>query len=50
MRQLGAAEDYPTRVQPLASLRDSPYLDLGKKMVSSTHKHRVSENDACQKR
>lgn len=28
MRQLGAAEDYPTRVQFLASLRDSPYQDL----------------------
>lgn len=31
MRQLGAAEDYPTRVQFLASLRDSPYQDLAKK-------------------
>ena len=31
MRQLGAAEDYPTRVQLLASLRDSPYQDLDKK-------------------
>lgn len=50
MRQLGAAEDYPTRVQFLASLRDSPYQALAKKIISSIDQYRVSENDACQRR
>ena len=50
MRQLGAAEDYPTRVQFLASLRDSPYQDLAKKNNKFNWPVSCFWNDACQRR